>query len=201
MEFAGPCQPLPAAHLVRQYQDCFGKKQTLGPYARSSASHKLEIRGLILRRYCGICVALLLTTVGAARATTYLYAASPYNVFVQNNFTLYSSDVQGGVAAGGTINVSAISLALGTSASAFPGGYSVVGATDVAPPAEFRPVSAGTERSPPTVATPLRPPSILPMPSRSSTLSRPLSARKRPPAPIPAPIPTAPLRVPPATRA
>jgi choice-of-anchor A domain-containing protein len=86
-----------------------------------------------LRRFfeIEICVALLLTAAGTARAAGYLYAASPYNVFVENNFTLDASDVQGGVAAGGTVSVSGISLASATGSGSFPGGYSVIGATDV----------------------------------------------------------------------
>jgi choice-of-anchor A domain-containing protein len=91
----------------------------------------MDLMGGILRRLVGTGAVLLLTGAGAARAATYLYAASPYNVFVQDNFTLNGSDVVGGVAAGGTISVSSISLASGTGAGSFPGGYSVIGATDV----------------------------------------------------------------------
>jgi choice-of-anchor A domain-containing protein len=84
-----------------------------------------------LFRFWAICAALLLTGAGSARASGYLYAASPYNVFVQNNFTLNDSDVVGGVAAGGTISVSSVSLASGVGTGSFPGGYSVVGAAGV----------------------------------------------------------------------
>jgi choice-of-anchor A domain-containing protein len=67
-------------------------------------------------------------TAGMAQASSYLYAASPYNVFVRNNFSLSGSDTIGAVAAGGTITVGGgISLASGN-----PGGvrYSVLAATD-----------------------------------------------------------------------
>jgi choice-of-anchor A domain-containing protein len=87
--------------------------------------------GGILRRFLGIYAVVLLMSAGSARATGYLYSASPYNVFVQNNFTLNGSDVVGGVAAGGTISVGSVSLASGTGTTLFPGGYSVIGATDV----------------------------------------------------------------------
>jgi choice-of-anchor A domain-containing protein len=65
-----------------------------------------------------------------ALADASLYAASPYDVFVLNNFTDQYSDLQGGLAAGGTINLTGFSLAQGLTASQaandFQGGYTLV---------------------------------------------------------------------------
>ncbi len=71
---------------------------------------------------------LALFGAGSAHATSYLYSASPYSVFVRNNFGLNGSDTIGAVAAGGTITVgSGISLASGNPAGVT---YSVLAATD-----------------------------------------------------------------------
>jgi len=56
-------------------------------------------------------------------------AAGPYNVFVLNNFSASSSDVQGGLAAGGNINITSYSVGSNLSAgdiSSFPSGYTLV---------------------------------------------------------------------------
>src|SRR3954454_6492394 len=73
-------------------------------------------------------LSLFLLAGAGAHASSYLYDASPYSVFVRNNFSLSGSDTVGAVAAGGTIAVGGgISLASGS-----PGGvtYSVFAATD-----------------------------------------------------------------------
>ncbi len=76
--------------------------------------------GLSLLIFCGLAAIPL-------PAASYLYAAGPYNVFVQNNFSLTNSDTTGAVAAGGTITVTGgFSLASGN-----PTGltYSVIAGT------------------------------------------------------------------------
>ena len=83
-------------------------------------SRSLRFLGLFSLLCCWLAVT-------PARAAGYLYAAGPYNVFVQNNFTQINSDTIGAVAAGGTITVTGgFSLASGN-----PTGltYSVIAGT------------------------------------------------------------------------
>lgn len=66
----------------------------------------------------------------SAFASTIFGAAAPYNVFVLNNFTASNSDVEGGLAAGGNINIGSYSVASSINeaqaASQFPLGYTLV---------------------------------------------------------------------------
>ena len=65
-----------------------------------------------------------------AVASGMLYAASPYNVFMLNNFTSSYTDTQGGLAAGGNINITGYSVAsnltFGEASSQFTLGYTLV---------------------------------------------------------------------------
>jgi len=62
-------------------------------------------------------------------ASSLVPAAGPYNVFVLNDFTAANSDIQGGLAAGGNVNISSYSVGSNLSAgdiSSFPSGYTLV---------------------------------------------------------------------------
>jgi choice-of-anchor A domain-containing protein len=77
-------------------------------------------------------IAILLTTFAApASADSALFAASSYNVFIQNNFTLPSGDSEGRVAAGGVLTVgTAGGTSLATALPANDTSFDVVGGTD-----------------------------------------------------------------------
>lgn len=77
-----------------------------------------------------------MVSVPSAFADSILYAATPYNAFVFNNFTDSRSDVEGALAAGGTVNISSYSvgatLTAGQIAASFgPGQYTLVGGSDL----------------------------------------------------------------------
>jgi len=83
------------------------------------------------------CLPLSIILVAAAsqiHAAGILYGVAAYNVFVFQNFTDSGSDVQGGLAAGGTISVSGFSVGVDiTNLAPFSpfGGYSVIGGSNL----------------------------------------------------------------------
>jgi choice-of-anchor A domain-containing protein len=75
------------------------------------------------------CMAVLVCT-NNALSNGALYAASPYNAFVFNNFTSSNDDTQGGLAAGGNIGITGYSVAsnitAAEAASWFPDGFTLI---------------------------------------------------------------------------
>jgi len=76
---------------------------------------------------------LVLAAIGVSCAglfgSSIVPAAGPYNVFVLNDFTAATSDIQGGLAAGGNVSITSYSVGSNLSAgdiSLFPGGYTLV---------------------------------------------------------------------------
>ena len=83
----------------------------------------------ILRRAGRVVLLVLSASQAGLFAGSLVPAAGPYNVFVLNNFTAATSDVQGGLAAGGNIDITSYSVGSNLSAgdiSSFPGGYTLV---------------------------------------------------------------------------
>jgi choice-of-anchor A domain-containing protein len=65
-----------------------------------------------------------------AHADSALFAASRYNVFVQDNYTLPSGDVQGAVAVGGILTLGAGGVSLATNLPVHDNAYDVVAGAD-----------------------------------------------------------------------
>jgi choice-of-anchor A domain-containing protein len=76
---------------------------------------------------------LLAVAIGPLAATPLADVAFNYNVFVTGNFTAQYSDIEGGLAAGGTVNLNGyyVGMNLGSTDFSTSGGYSLVAATDL----------------------------------------------------------------------
>lgn len=109
---------------------------TAFPAARSQAAEtapKLKKEKLMKKSLLPVLV-LALVGVTSTHAAGILYGVAAYNVFVFQNFTDSNSDVEGGLAAGGTANISGFSVGADlTNLAPFNpfGGYSLIGGSNL----------------------------------------------------------------------